>query len=76
MDFVTRTKIADNPHTSPEILSELAKSKEWTVRIHVASNENTPLEVLVALAKDRFAEVRENAEENLEKRSEESAMSI
>jgi hypothetical protein len=33
---------ANNPNTPPEVLAQLAKNKDYYVRMEVAKNSNTP----------------------------------
>jgi hypothetical protein len=51
--------LADNPHTSPDILAVLAKREEVSIRINVGTNPSTPTETLHALSKDPDPRVRE-----------------
>lgn len=50
--------LARNPITPPEILIELAKSRQSTVRLAVGTNPNTPSQVLSELAEDKEQNVR------------------
>ncbi len=45
-------QLATNPHTNPQVLHELANSKNWEIRRLVASNPNTPTETLWELGID------------------------
>ncbi len=53
-----RKDIAENPNTPPEILTILARDKDWDVRYEVAWNPNTPPEILTILARDESVGVR------------------
>ncbi len=46
------SQMATNPNTSPQVLHELARSKNWELRRLVASNPNTPTEALWQLGID------------------------
>ena len=61
---VIRKKIAENPNTSPEILTLLAKDRGWSVRREVARNPHTSSEILALLAKDKEWTVRWKVAEN------------
>jgi hypothetical protein len=45
-------QLATNPNTNPQVLHELANSKNWELRRLVASNPNTPTETLWELGID------------------------
>jgi hypothetical protein len=47
-----------NPNTPYEILAQLAKDEDYSVRMAVAENPNTPPELLAQLAKDEDYHVR------------------
>ena len=55
-----RIQQAQNETTSPDILSQLATSKDPLVRQSVASNPNTPVEVLEELGAEFKSEVASN----------------
>jgi hypothetical protein len=55
---LTRKQLAGNPKASPQILSDLAKDKDWTVRAAVAANSKTPISSLSSLMHDREWTVR------------------
>jgi len=52
---------AENPNTSPQTLTELAKDSDWHVRWRVAGNPSTPVATLIILLQDRDADVRQAA---------------
>ena len=54
------TKIAANPSTSPHLLIELSKHKDFQIRSLVASNPNTPLETLKCLGNEFADAIVEN----------------
>lgn len=60
-DIVVRRRVARNPNTPVDVLTELAKDSHWAVRVSVACNPNTPAEVLAKLAKDSDFDVRRYA---------------
>ena len=47
-----------NETTDSNVLSELAKHKDWYIRQNVAWNKNTPISILYELAKDKNKHVR------------------
>ena len=51
-DWEVRAKVAENPNTPADVLTELAKDRDCDVRCFVARNPNTPADVLTELAKD------------------------
>ena len=51
-DYDVRVSVAENPSTSVDVLTELAKDSDWEVRAKVAENPNTPAGVLIELSKD------------------------
>ena len=51
-DWEVRAKVAENPSTPADVLSELAKDSDCDVRCFVARNPSTPIDVLTELAKD------------------------
>ena len=56
---------AGNRRTSSELLSELSKHKDRTIRMAVASNPSTSRDVLMRMLRDSHQWVRNNAELNL-----------
>ena len=46
-DWEVRAKVAENPNTPADVLTELAKDSDWEVRAKVAENPNTPADVLM-----------------------------
>jgi len=63
-----RSRVARNPKTSPEALSDLAENSERSVRVAVASHLNTSPEVLDDLAEDSEHTVRIAVARNLRTR--------
>lgn len=59
-----RPRPKEKPYTSPEVLAQLAHSKNPEVREAVAKNPYTPSEILTELVKDEVAEVRWAARNN------------
>ena len=55
-----REAVAENSHTSAEMLETLAKDEDAEVRWAVANNRNTPVATLETLAKDENPYVRRN----------------
>ena len=47
-----KINLLENNNASPEMIEELAKDKDWVVRIAVARNPNTPADILRKLAGD------------------------
>ncbi len=60
-DCDVRCFVACNPNTHADVLTELAKNRDWYIRRNVACNPNTPADVLTELAKDSDYIVRRNA---------------
>jgi hypothetical protein len=60
LDYPThhRIKVAKNPDTPLEILLQLAKDEDPSIRARVAENPNTPPEILARLAEDEDASIR------------------
>jgi len=58
MTYEEKLNQAENPSTPPEILSQLSKDEDATVRRFVAMNSSTPPEILSQLSKDEDASVR------------------
>jgi hypothetical protein len=56
--------VARNPKTPIEILINLSKDENWSVRCNVASNPKTPIEILTNLSKDENWSVRCNVARN------------
>ena len=63
-DWEVRAKVARNPSTPIDVLTELAKDSDIVVRRRVACNPNTPIDVLTELAKDSDWCVRRNVARN------------
>lgn len=63
-DVHVRYVMAGNPHSSPDMLSKLAKETCHRVRCKVAENPHTPEAVLQSLAADPEPEVRLSVSEN------------
>ncbi|MBL1148035.1 MAG: DUF2336 domain-containing protein [Pseudomonadota bacterium] len=57
-DEAARKKLAEDPHTSPEMLYFMAEDPSDKVREAVAGNTATPLQISEKLAKDENADVR------------------
>ena len=57
-DFDGRLYLAENPNTSPELLDELAKDKDYLIRLSVACNPNTSESTLRELSKQGSADIR------------------
>lgn len=55
---------ANSHDTPPNVLAELARSLEYTVRYWVAANPSTPTEALYLLANDDLWSVRERVAAN------------
>ena len=53
-----KLNLLDSNNTSPEIIEELVKDKDWRMRTTVAKNSNTPAEALKKLAEDKYEQVR------------------
>ena len=68
-DWEVRAKVAKNPNTPADVLTELAKDSDWEVRAKVAENPNTPADVLMKLAESGNSVVRKNAAKNQVQRS-------
>ena len=60
-DCVVRSNAARNPATPADVLTELAKDRDWHVRSNAAGNPATPADVLTELAKDSEWHVRRSA---------------
>ena len=63
-DWEVRAKVAENPNTPADVLTELAKDSDWHVRSNAAGNPATPADVLTELAKDSDWHVRRSAAGN------------
>ncbi len=63
-DWEVRAKVAENPNTPVDVLTELAKDSDCDVRRNAAGNPNTPAGVLTELAKDSDCDVRRHAAGN------------
>lgn len=63
-EMMIRLVLAGNPHSSPEVLRQLASDPSERVRSRVAENPNVPPSVLQTLAKDESADVRLCAADN------------
>lgn len=57
--------LAQNPNTSADILTDLAKHEHQSVRIFVAKHPNTPLNVVASLKDDCSEYIRKVVEERL-----------
>lgn len=60
-NLFVRCQVARHPHTSVQILSHLAKSRQAEVRRAVASNPHTPLDTIYTLLADLSSAVRRAA---------------
>ncbi len=63
-DVHVRYVMAGNPHSSPDMLTKLAKETNHRIRCKVAENPHTPESVLTSLAADPDPEVRLSVAEN------------
>mgnify|MGYP000834977632 CR=1 FL=1 len=57
-DCDVRCFVAGNPNTPVDVLTELAKDRDWYIRSYAAGNPNMLVDVLTELAKDRDYIVR------------------
>ena len=64
LNRIQRLRVAENPNTPPDILTQLAGDKDVYVRWGVAANPNTPPDTLVQLAGDKNTDVRWGVAEN------------
>lgn len=48
---------------NPDVLRQLAKHRDWDIRVNVVDNPHTPLDVWAAMYKDRSKRVREAVQE-------------
>lgn len=56
-----RNQLAKNPSVSPQVLSALARDKNWLVRQSVAENPSTPTDDVLFLTLDENKRVRDTA---------------
>ena len=63
-----RKAVAANPKTPDDTLIKLSKDKQELVRGRVAANPKTPVDTLVELGKDKDSWIRQQAQEELQKR--------
>ncbi len=60
METGSKWDIVNDPHTSPETLTQLSSDPDWMIRSAVAKNPHTAKETLKKLAKDEEWSVRNN----------------
>lgn len=56
--FLTKRALASDPRTSQELLLQLSKDQDATIRTIVADNKSTPVDVLINLSQDYILAVR------------------
>ena len=63
-DYDVRVSVAENPSTPVDVLTELAKDRDWYIRSYAACNPNMLVDVLTELAKDSDWYIRRYAAGN------------
>jgi hypothetical protein len=61
---VVKKAIASNPHTPDDVLENLARDDDWSVRMRIAKNKNMSAAILDMLAYDEYADIRVTVVEN------------